>query len=72
MSAAASPSPNGSRRRPRDGPNRPRYGEFTKEEVRPNRVYHDYDFEGVQFIWTEDLELANTILFRYRAEKPGR
>ena len=50
----------------------PNASEFTKEEVRPNRVYNDYDFEGAQFIWTEDLELDNTILFRYRVEKPGR
>ena len=50
----------------------PNASEFTKEEVRPNRVYNDYDFEGTEFIWTEDLELDNTILFRYRVEKPGR
>ncbi len=50
----------------------PNATEFTEEEVRPNRVYNDYDFEGAQFIWTEDLELDNTILFRYQVEKPGR
>ncbi len=50
----------------------PNATEFTEEEVRPNRVYNDYDFEGAQFIWTEDLELDNTILFRYRVEKPSR
>ena len=50
----------------------PNATEFTREEVRPNRVYNDYDFEGAEFIWTEDLELDNTILFRHRMENPGR
>ena len=43
---------------------------FSVEQVRPQQPYRDYDFEGAEFIWTEDLELDNTILFRYRVEKP--
>ncbi len=43
---------------------------FSAEQVRPQQPYRDYDFEGAEFIWTEDLELDNTILFRYRVEAP--
>lgn len=43
---------------------------FTVQQVRPQQPYRDYDFEGAEFIWTEDLELDNTILFRYRVESP--
>ena len=43
---------------------------FTAEQVRPQQPYRDYDFVGAEFIWTEDLELDNTILFRYRVEAP--
>ena len=34
------------------------------EEVRPRTNYKDYDFEGAEFIWTEDLRLDNTMIFR--------
>ncbi len=37
---------------------------FSVEEVRPRTDYLDYDFEGAEFVWTEDLELDNTIVFR--------
>ena len=37
---------------------------FSIEEVRPRTNYQDYDFEGAEFIWTDDLELDNTIVFR--------
>ncbi len=43
---------------------------FTVEQVRPQQPYRDYDFEGAEFIWTEDLELDNTVLFRHRVEAP--
>ncbi len=43
---------------------------FTAEQVRPQQPYRDYDFAGAEFIWSEDLELDNTVLFRYRVESP--
>ncbi len=44
--------------------------EFSVQQIRPRTNYQDYDFEGAKFIWTEDLELDNTILFRYRIDAP--
>lgn len=45
--------------------------EFTEEEVRPGGNYARADFSGARFIWSDDLVLDNTVLFRYRVEKPG-
>ena len=44
--------------------------EFTVEEVDPKQPYYESDFEGANFIWTDDLALDNTIIFRTRIEKP--
>jgi hypothetical protein len=43
--------------------------EYTVEQVRPRTDYLQYDFEGARFIWTESLELDNTIIFRLRLDK---
>jgi hypothetical protein len=45
--------------------------EYTVEEVDPKQPYYDHDFEGAKFIWTDDLALDNTIIFRTKIEKPG-
>jgi len=45
--------------------------EYTVEEVDPKQPYFDNDFEGATFIWTDDITLDNTVLFRTRVEKPG-
>ncbi|MCB1224304.1 MAG: YHYH protein [Verrucomicrobiales bacterium] len=45
--------------------------EYTVEEVDPKQPYFENDFEGAKFIWTDDLALDNTILFRTKIEKPG-
>jgi len=45
--------------------------EYTIEEVDPKQPYFENDFEGAKFIWTEDLALDNTIIFRTKVEKPG-
>jgi len=44
--------------------------EHSVEAVRPQRPYHELDFEGAKFIWGEDLELDNTVIFRTRIERP--
>jgi phosphatidylethanolamine-binding protein (PEBP) family uncharacterized protein/Ca2+-binding EF-hand superfamily protein len=44
--------------------------EYTVEEVDPKQPYFENDFEGAKFIWTDDLALDNTILFRTKIEKP--
>lgn len=45
--------------------------EFSESAVRPPSVFQDYDFDGAKFIWTEDLNLHNTIIFRTTIEKPA-
>ncbi len=45
--------------------------EYAVEEVDPKQPYFDHDFEGAKFIWTDDLALDNTIIFRTKIEKPG-
>ena len=45
--------------------------EYSVEEVDPKQPYFENDFEGAKFIWTEDLALDNTIIFRTKIEKPG-
>jgi phosphatidylethanolamine-binding protein (PEBP) family uncharacterized protein len=45
--------------------------EYTEERVNPKEPYFKIDFSGARFIWSEDLDLDNTILFRTVIEKPG-
>ncbi|MBL8173199.1 MAG: hypothetical protein JNK48_00930 [Bryobacterales bacterium] len=45
--------------------------EYTEERVRPDGNYVRSDFAGARFIWTSDLDLDNTVLLRYRVERPG-
>ena len=44
--------------------------EYTTEQVSPKQPYFDHDFAGAKFIWSDDLELDNTVLFRYVAKTP--
>lgn len=45
--------------------------EHSEEAVGPKAPFYEKDFSGAKFIWTKDLKLDNTILFRKRVEKPG-
>lgn len=45
--------------------------EFSEQEVGPKKTFYDFDFEGAKFIWSKDLALDNTVIFRTRIEKPG-
>ena len=45
--------------------------EYTEERVNPKEPYYNADFAGAKFIWTEDIDLDNTVLFRTRIDKPG-
>ncbi|MBE2281986.1 MAG: YHYH protein [Prosthecobacter sp.] len=45
--------------------------EYTVEEVDPKQPYFDNDFEGAKFIWTDDIALDNTVIFRTKVEKTG-
>ncbi len=44
--------------------------EYTEERVNPKEPYYNADFKGAKFIWTGDLDLDNTVIFRTRIEKP--
>lgn len=45
--------------------------EYTEERVRPKEAFHRTDFVGAKWIWTDDLERDNTVIFRTRIERPG-
>ncbi|WP_345786496.1 hypothetical protein [Prosthecobacter sp.] len=44
--------------------------EYTVEEVDPKQPYFENDFEGAKFIWSDDIALDNTVIFRAKIEKP--
>lgn len=45
--------------------------EYTVEQVDPKQPYFENDFESAKFIWTDDISLDNTVIFRAKVEKPG-
>ncbi len=45
--------------------------EYTVEQVDPKQPYFDHDFAGAKFIWSDDLALDNTVIFRTKVDKPG-
>lgn len=44
--------------------------EYTVEEVDPKQPYFENDFQGARFIWSDDIALDNTVIFRTKIEKP--
>lgn len=44
--------------------------EFDEQTVRPKRPFYQHDFEDAKFIWADDLELDNTVLFRVKVDSP--
>ena len=44
--------------------------EYLASRVGPDGDYSSFDFTGAKFIWTDDLDLDNTVIFRYTAQKP--
>ncbi len=44
---------------------------YTEQQVNPKPPYSEHDFKGASFIWSKELGLDNTVLFRKRIEKPG-
>ena len=49
----------------------PNATEFTEERVNPKEPFYQADFAGARFIWSDDLDLDNTVIFRTKIEKPG-
>lgn len=39
--------------------------EYAEEQVGPKQPFFEHDFKGAKFIWTDDIELDNTVLFRH-------
>jgi hypothetical protein len=44
--------------------------EFTEEEVGPKQPYFEHDFKGAKFIWSDDVALDNTVIFRHVVKSP--
>ena len=44
--------------------------EYTEEKVGPKQPYFEHDFQGAKFIWTDDIELDNTVIFRHVVKSP--
>jgi hypothetical protein len=38
--------------------------EYAEADVSPKQPFYDADFSGARFIWTDDLRLDNTVIFR--------
>lgn len=39
--------------------------EYSQEQVGPKQPFFENDFQGARFIWTDDIELDNTVVFRH-------
>lgn len=44
--------------------------EYAEQEIDPKQPYYDADFKGAKFIWTDDLLLDNTVIFRRTVQAP--
>ena len=44
--------------------------EFTEEQVKPKQPFYDADFKGATFIWSDDIDLDNTVIFRHTVASP--
>lgn len=44
--------------------------EHSESAVGPKAPYYENDFDGAKWIWTKDLALDNTVIFRLRVESP--
>jgi hypothetical protein len=44
--------------------------EYTEQKVNPKQAYFEHDFKGARFIWTDDIALDNTVVFRKVVQSP--
>ncbi|OYV00034.1 MAG: hypothetical protein CFE26_24615, partial [Verrucomicrobiales bacterium VVV1] len=49
----------------------PNATEHTQERIDPKEAFFKSDFTGAKFIWSDDLDLDNTVILRARIDKPG-
>ncbi|MFN9994027.1 MAG: hypothetical protein ACK54H_11840 [Phycisphaerales bacterium] len=45
--------------------------EYTQDRIDPKEPFFEHDFKDAKWIWTSDLNLDNTVVFRKLIEKPG-
>jgi hypothetical protein len=46
--------------------------EYADAQVKPDGDYASYDFGGAKFIWSDDIDLDNTVIFRYTVQAPPK
>jgi len=44
--------------------------EYTEDEIGPKEPFYQHDFKGAKFIWSDDLKLDNTVIFRFQVDGP--
>lgn len=44
--------------------------EYPQSRIDPKEPFFEHDFSGAKWIWTDDLDLDNTVVFRTRIERP--
>lgn len=44
--------------------------EYSEDQVGPKQPYYDADFQGAKFIWSDDIELDNIVVFRHVVAAP--
>lgn len=44
--------------------------EFSEQQVGPKQPFFENDFHGAKFIWTDDIALDNTVIFRHVVKSP--
>lgn len=44
--------------------------EYTESQIGPKEPFFQHDFRGARFIWTDDVELDNTVIFRHVVHSP--
>ena len=44
--------------------------EWPEDRIQPKQPFFEHDFKGAKWIWTGDLDLDNTVLFRKKIERP--
>ena len=44
--------------------------QYSEQEIDPKQPFYEADFAGAKFIWTDDVKLDNTVVFRHRVARP--
>jgi hypothetical protein len=44
--------------------------EYPQDRIQPKEPFFVHDFKGAKWIWSGDLDLDNTVVFRHRIDRP--